>query len=108
VAAGLLVLTFRVRMSTPAVPVALSRQAWLRLGGRSLLILVAVGSAYGVYRLAPQTITQPLFLVGEMVGPGLIGRYVSGEGDTLARRDQLYFAIGLAGGLLVALSFSFR
>jgi hypothetical protein len=107
-AAVLLVLTFRMRMHTPAVPLALSRQAWLRLCGGSLLILVAVGSAYGAYRLAPQTIVQPLFLVGEMVGPALIGLYVFGERDTLARHDQLYFALGLAGGLLVALSFSFQ
>jgi hypothetical protein len=107
-AAGLLVLTFRMRMHTPAVPLALSRQAWLRLCGGSLLILVAVGSAYGAYRLAPQTIVQPLFLVGEMVGPALIGLYVFGERNTLARHDQLYFALGLAGGLLVALSFSFQ
>jgi hypothetical protein len=108
VAAGLLVLTLRVRMSTPAVPLALSRQAWLRLAAGSLLILVAVGSAYGAYRLAPQTIVQPLFLVGEMVGPALIGLYVFGEREALARRDQAYFALGLAGGLLVALSFSFQ
>jgi hypothetical protein len=107
-AAGLLVLTLRVRMSTPAVPVGLSRQEWLRLSAGSLLILVAVGSAYGAYRLAPQTIVQPLFLVGEMVGPALIGLYVFGERETLARRDQAYFALGLAGGLLVALSFSFQ
>jgi hypothetical protein len=67
---------------------------------------VAVGAAYSAYRMAPQTIVQPLFLVGEMVGPALIGLYVFGEREALARRDQLYFAIGLAGGLLVALSFS--
>jgi hypothetical protein len=108
VAAGLLVLTFRMRLHTPAVPLALSRQAWLRLAGGSLLILVAVGSAYGAYRLAPQTIVQPLFLVGEMVGPALIGLYVFGERETLARHDQAYFALGLAGGLVVALSFGSR
>jgi hypothetical protein len=108
VAAGLLVLTFRARMRTPAVPLALSRQAWLRLAGGSFLILMAVGSAYGAYRLAPQTIVQPLFLVGEMVGPALVGLYVFDERETLARRDQAYFALGLAGGLLVAFSFSFR
>jgi len=108
VATGLLVLTFRMRMHTPAVPLALSRQAWLRLCGGSLLILVAVGSAYGAYRLAPQTVVQPLFLVSEMVGPALIGLYVFGERETLARRDHAYFALGLAGGLLVALSFSFQ
>jgi hypothetical protein len=108
VAAGLLVLTFRARMHTPAVPLALSRQAWLCLAGGSLLILVAVGSAYGAYRLAPQTVVQPLFLVGEMVGPALVGLYVFGERETLARHDQAYFALGLAGGLLVALSFNFQ
>jgi hypothetical protein len=108
VAAGVLVLTFRVRMNTPAVPLALSRQAWLPLGGGSLLMLVAVGSAYSAYRLAPQTIVQPLFLVGEMVGPAFIGLYVFGEREGLARHDQAYFALGLAGGLLVALSFSFQ
>ena len=72
----------------------------------SLLILGSVGAAYGAYRLAPQTVVQPLFLVGEMVGPALIGLYVFGEREALARRDQAYFALGLAGGLLVALSFS--
>jgi hypothetical protein len=104
-AAGRLVLTFRVRMPPLAVPVALTRPAWLRLGGGSLLILVAVGAADGAYRLAPQTRVQPLFLVGAMVGPALIGLDVFGEREALARRDQLYFTVGLAGGPLVALSF---
>jgi hypothetical protein len=108
VAAGLLVLTLCVRMSTPAVPVGLRRQERLRLSAGSFRILVAVGSAYGAYRLAPQTIVQPLFLVGEMGGPALIGLYVFGEREALARSDQLLFAIGLAGGILVALSFSFQ
>jgi len=108
IAAGLLVLTLHVRRSTPAVPVALSQQEWLRIGAGSLLILVAVGSAYEAYRLAPQTIIQPLFLVGEMVGPALIGLSVFGEREALARSDQLLFAIRLAGGILVALSFSFQ
>jgi hypothetical protein len=97
VATGLLVLTFRMRMHTPAVPLALSRQAWLRLCGGSLLILVAVGSAYGAYRLAPQTVVQPLFLVSEMVGPALIGLYVFGERETLARRDQAFSPLGSPG-----------
>jgi hypothetical protein len=108
VAAGLLVLTFRVRLRTPAAPVALNRQEWWRLAGGSLLILVAVGAAYEAYRMAPQTIVQPLFLVGEMVGPAFIGLYVFGERERLARHDQLYFAMGIAGGLLVAVSFSAR
>jgi hypothetical protein len=56
--------------------------------------------------LAPQTIVQPLFLVGEMIAPALIGLYVFAEREALDRQEQLYFAVGLLGGVLVALSFS--
>lgn len=77
-----------------------------RLGGLSLVALVAMSGAYGAYRLAPQTVVQPLFLVGEMIGPALIGLYVFGERQALDRQERLYFVLGLAGGLLVALSFS--
>ena len=77
-----------------------------RLGGLSLVALVAMSGAYGAYRLAPQTVVQPLFLVGEMIAPALIGLYVFGERQALDRQERLYFGLGLAGGLLVALSFS--
>jgi hypothetical protein len=68
--------------------------------------LVAMSGAYGAYRLAPQTVVQPLFLVSEMIAPALIGLYVFGERQALDRQERLYFGLGLAGGLLVALSFS--
>jgi hypothetical protein len=77
-----------------------------RLVGLSLVALVAMSGAYGAYRLAPQTVVQPLFLVGEMIAPALIGLYVFGERQALDRQERLYFVLGLAGGLLVALSFS--
>jgi len=77
-----------------------------RLGGLSLVALVAMSGAYGAYRLAPQTVVQPLFLVGEMIAPALIGLYVFGERQALDRQERRYFVLGLAGGLLVALSFS--
>ena len=77
-----------------------------RLGGLSLVALVAMSGAYGAYRLAPQTVVKPLFLVGEMIAPALIGLYVFGERQALDRQERLYFVLGLAGGLLVALSFS--
>jgi hypothetical protein len=77
-----------------------------RLGGLSLVALVAMSGAYGAYRLAPQTVVQPLFLVGEMIAPALIGLYVFGERQALDRQERLYFVLGLAGGLLVALSCS--
>jgi hypothetical protein len=79
---------------------------WLRVFGLSLLVLATMSTAFWAYRLAPQTIVQPLFLVGEMIAPALIGLYVFAERDALDRTEHLYFVLGLGGGLLVALSFS--
>jgi hypothetical protein len=90
-------------------PTALPAVPWrdrLRILGLSLVVLTAMSAAYTAYRLAPQTVVQPLFLVGEMIAPALIGLYVFAEREALDRYEQLLFVAGLAGGLLVALSFS--
>ena len=84
----------------------LPRGDWLRVFGLSFLVLVTMSAAFWAYRLTPQTVVQPLFLVAEMVGPALVGLYVFGEREALDRLEQLYFAVGLVGGVLVALSFS--
>jgi hypothetical protein len=97
-------------LSTPAEERAeqamLPRGDWLRVVGLSGLVLGTMSAAFWAYRLAPQTVVQPLFLVGEMVGPALVGLYVFGERQVLERQEHLYFAVGLVGGVLVALSFS--
>jgi hypothetical protein len=85
---------------------AFSRGHLVRLGGLSLVTLVALSAAFLAYRLAPQTIVQPLFLVGEMVAPALLGLYVFAEREALDRWEVLYFGLGLTGGLVVALSFA--
>jgi hypothetical protein len=90
-------------------PTVLPTVPWgdrLRIAGLSLVVLTAMSAAYTAYRLAPQTVVQPLFLVGEMIAPALIGLYVFAEREALDGYEQLLFAAGLAGGLLVALSFS--
>ena len=85
---------------------AFSRGHLVRLGGLSLVTLVAISAALLAYRLAPQTVVQPLFLVGEMVAPTLLGLYVFAEREALDRWEYLYVGLGLAGGLVVALSFA--
>ena len=102
-AALLLVLT-----STGAVTAltTFSRGHLVRLGGLSLVTLVALSAAFLAYRLAPQTVVQPLFLVGEMVAPALLGLYVFAEREAFDRWEYCYFGVGLAGGLVVALSFA--
>ena len=77
----------------------LSRKPLVRLGSLSLVTLVALSTAFMAYRLAPQTVVQPLFLVGEMVAPALLGLYVFAERDALDRWEWVYFGLGLAGGL---------
>ena len=78
----------------------------MRLGGLSLVTLVALSAAFMAYRLAPQTVVQPRFLVGEMVAPAFLGLYVFAERNALDRWEYLYFGLGLTGDLVVALSFA--
>jgi hypothetical protein len=105
-AAGLLLLTVPEEGKDPAGFATMPGKDLLRVIGLSLLVLVTMSAAYMAYRLAPQTIVQPLFLVGEMIAPALIGLYVFAEREALDRLEHLYFAVGLLGGVLVALSFS--
>jgi hypothetical protein len=106
-AAGLLFLAAPKEEGKDLVVFAtLPRQDLLRVLGLSFLVLVTMSAAYTAYRLAPQTVVQPLFLVAEMIAPALIGLYVFAEREALDRQEHLYFGLGLAGGLLVALSFS--
>jgi hypothetical protein len=84
----------------------LPRGDWLRVVGLSCSVLVTLSAAFWAYRMAPQTVVQPLSLVSEMVGPALVGLYVFAAREALDRLEQCYFVLGLGGGLLVALSFS--
>jgi peptidoglycan/LPS O-acetylase OafA/YrhL len=84
----------------------LPRGDWLRVVGLSCVVLVTMSAACWAYGMAPQTVVQPLFRVGEMGGPALVGLYVCGEREALDRLEQLYVAVGLVGGVLVAVSFS--
>jgi hypothetical protein len=47
-----------------------------------------MSAAYTAYRLAPQTVVQPLFLVGEMIAPALIGLSVFAEREGLRSRAR--------------------
>jgi hypothetical protein len=106
---GVMAAALLLVLTSPGAATALttlSRGHLVRLGGLSLVTLVALSAAFLAYRLAPQTVVQPLFLVGEMVAPALLGLYVFAEREALDRWEYLYFGLGLAGGLVVALSFA--
>ena len=71
VAAALLLMLISAGAATALT--AFSRGYLVRLGELSLVTLVAIRAAFLAYRLAPQTVVQPLFLVGEMVALALLG-----------------------------------
>ncbi len=71
----------------------------LALSTYASLVLASV--AY----LAPQVIVQPIFLVGEMIIPALMGLFIFHERKHFDLTEWFYFAIGFTGALLVASGF---
>lgn len=73
--------------------------------GLALGIVVSLATAYWSYQLAPQVVVQPLYLVAEMIVPTLVGLYLFGEHRHLDGNERLFFLMGIAGGIVVAVSF---
>lgn len=101
-AATLLLLTQRDQEPSAGNRLTARDVAWMFFLATCVISALALG--YWSYRLAPQNIVQPLFLVGEMVVPALIGLSLFSERKGLTMKEKLYFALAIAGGLLVAFS----
>lgn len=59
---------------------------------------------YWSYILASPLFVQPIFLLGEMIVPVIIGLYIFGEHKELSLFEWGLFALGIIGGYLIALS----
>lgn len=90
-----------------------AQEAGVKLAWRDLRLVLALSCAIGMalslkywaYGLAPITVLQPIYQVGEMIMPTIVGLVIFREHKTLARPEKLLFALGLTGGLMIALSF---
>lgn len=71
----------------------------------SLCIWLSLMSSYWARMLAPITVVQPVFQVSEMIFPTLIGLWIFKEKRELSCRGWVAIALGLAGGITIALSF---
>lgn len=71
----------------------------------SVTIVTSVSMLYWAKTLAPITVLQPIQQVAEMILPTLLGLYLFKEVKHLTRLDKVVFAVGIAGGLIVALSY---
>lgn len=70
-----------------------------------LCILVPLGIEYWIYLLVPLIVVQPIFLISAIVVPSLIGLFWFKEKSGFDSRDWILFLIGLAGGILIAISY---
>ena len=83
---------------------AISKSLLLGVTALALCTFSFMVLSYDAYVLeSPETI-QPFYLVGEMILPTLIGLYIFHERDGLDLFDKVAFAIGIAGGAMVAVN----
>ncbi len=71
----------------------------------SVTIFTGLGLAFLSYGAAPLIVAQPLFLVGEMIVPALIGLYFFKEIKELDYRQKIFFGMGILGGTIISFSF---
>ncbi|MBI4135796.1 hypothetical protein HY477_03620 [Candidatus Uhrbacteria bacterium] len=100
---GALAIRFLSSASEVGVPLA-----WrdLRLVfALSCAIGMALSLKYWAFGLAPVTVLQPIYQVGEMVMPTVVGLVVFREHKTFKPAEKLLFVLAIVGGLTIALSF---
>lgn len=90
-----------------------TEEAGPKLAWRDLRLVAALSCAIGLalsfkywaYGLAPIAVLQPIYQVGEMVIPTIVGLVIFKETKQLTRIEKLLFVLGIEGGLMIALSF---
>lgn len=76
----------------------------ISVGILSSSIIAALASTFWAYRMVPLNISQPVFLIGEMIVPSLIGLYYFKEIKGIDFWQKIFFCVGIFGSLLVVLS----
>ena len=71
----------------------------------ALSIWLSLVLAYWQRQLAPIAVVQPIQQVSEMILPAFVGLYIFKEKREMSRGQWIVFAVALAGGLTIALSF---
>ncbi len=71
----------------------------------SSVVILSMMLAYWAKIKAPIAVVQPIYQVGEMILPTIIGLWWFKEGKQLDLKGKLIFAAGIAGTLIIALSY---
>lgn len=70
----------------------------------SVAILVSLASTYWAHFLAPQLVVFPLLILGDKIGPILVGFFLFKEQKKFTKEELIYLAIGVFGGILIGFS----
>jgi len=81
-------------------------RAVVLVGICSVFVMASQGLAYWAYALAPQNVVQPIFFVGEMILPALVGLYFFHERKDMTWQEWCYFALGGSAVVLIGLNFT--
>lgn len=82
----------------------LTRADLFRLVLLSIAILASLASIYWAHFLAPQLVVFPLLIIGDKIGPILVGFFFFGERKKFNTQELAYLATGVLGGVLIAFS----
>lgn len=83
----------------------LSVGAHLASGLLAVFIVLSLTFQYWASKLTPITVHQPIYQVTEMIFPALIGLFYFKEIKMLTRAGKIAFVLGIAGMVLIALSY---
>jgi hypothetical protein len=82
----------------------LTRADLIRLIFVSVTILASLASIYWSHFLAPQLVVFPLLILGDKIGPILVGFLFFGERKKFSTQELVYLVVGVVGGVLIAFS----
>ena len=100
---GALIVFFLAGKTEAGQPLAMKDA--LRILPLSLTICASLMLGYWARTLAPLIVSQPIFQAAEMILPTAIGLWVFKEIKELNLLSRIAIAVGLAGGITIALSF---
>lgn len=72
----------------------------------ALLIWLSFLLSYSASKIAPITVTEPIFLISAMIAPIVIGLFIFKEYKKFSTREFAALFIGCAGGLVIALNYN--
>lgn len=68
----------------------------------ALFIWLALILSYSASKLAPLTVTEPIFLIGQVFAPVIIGLFIFKEVKKISILETVAMIIGVIGGIIIA------